>query len=147
MDLAGCFSFKTIGGFEYMLIMFSELVKTREAKEYARAYEQGLTFFRERGISPTWMPLDHETNPLIATISRECGVRIQYAPPGNHRTNAAERAIKTWKDHSTLDPDFPMEAWDKLVPQAELTLNLLRASTLNPDISAWALLHGTFDYN
>jgi hypothetical protein len=143
-----------------MLIMFSEdgnyihveLMRTRGAKEYARAYEQGLTFFRERGICPTWMSLDNETNRVIAAISRECGVHIQYAPPGNHRANAAERAIQTWKDHfisvlSTVDPDFPMEAWDKLVPQAELTLNLLRASTLNPDISAWALLHGAFDYN
>jgi hypothetical protein len=58
MDLAGRFPFKSIGGFEYMLIMFSEdgnyihveLMRTRGAKEYAQAYEQGLTFFRERGI-------------------------------------------------------------------------------------------------
>jgi hypothetical protein len=48
---------------------------------------------------------------------------------------------------STVDPDFPMEAWDKLVPQAEMTLNLLRASRVNPAQSAWAaLLHGPYDF-
>jgi hypothetical protein len=31
----------------------------------------------------------------------------------------------------------PMYAWDELVPQAELTINLLRASNTNPSISAW----------
>jgi hypothetical protein len=115
MDLAGRFPFKSIGGFEYMLIMFAEddnyihveLMRTRGAKEYARAYEQGLTFFRECGICPTWMSLDNKTNPLIATISRECGVRIQYAPHGNHQANAAERAIQTWKDHFILSSYLP----------------------------------------
>jgi hypothetical protein len=40
-----------------------------------------------------------------------------------------------------------MNAWHKLKPQAELTLNLMRGSRLNPAISAWAHVHGPFDFN
>ena len=38
------------------------------------------------------------------------------------------------------------DLWDQLLPQAEITLNLLGAQ-LNPKLSAWAQLHGTFDFN
>ncbi len=34
-----------------------------------------------------------------------------------------------------------------LLPQAELTLNLLRQSSLNPQLSAWEYFNGPFDFN
>ena len=40
-----------------------------------------------------------------------------------------------------------MQNWDLLLEQAETTLNLLRPSRLNPNLSAYAQLNGTFDYN
>jgi hypothetical protein len=46
-----------------------------------------------------------------------------------------------------VDKDFPLHLWDRLIPQAKLTLNLLGGSRLNPKLSALAQLHGTFDYN
>jgi hypothetical protein len=42
---------------------------------------------------------------------------------------------------------FPINQWDKLLPQTILTLNLLRQSNVAPNISAYAYHHGTFDYN
>jgi len=42
---------------------------------------------------------------------------------------------------------FPLYLWDKLLQQAELTLNLLRGSRMNPKLAAWEQLHGVFDYN
>jgi hypothetical protein len=42
---------------------------------------------------------------------------------------------------------FPLYLWPELLPQAELTLNLLRASRLNPKLSAYAHLEGNFDFN
>ena len=73
-------------------------------------------------------------------------------PPGIHRTNAAERAIRTFKNHfiaglSSVHPGFPMSEWDRLLFQGELTLNLLRASRVNPKISAYTYLFGNFDFN
>jgi hypothetical protein len=71
----------------------------------------------------------------------------QLVPPRCHRRNTAERAIRTFKEHfvaglSSMDPYFPMNLWDRLVPQAEMTLNLLRTSRLHPHLSAAAHFHG-----
>ncbi len=68
------------------------------------------------------------------------------------RRNSSERAIRTFKDHfiaglSGTDPDFPLHLWDQLLPQALITLNLLRGSKINPRLSAQAQLHGAFDFN
>ena len=48
---------------------------------------------------------------------------------------------------STVDPNFPIREWDRLINQAEITLNLLRISRANPKLSAYAYLFGQFDYN
>jgi hypothetical protein len=47
----------------------------------------------------------------------------------------------------SVDPSFPMHLWDRLLPQAEITLNLLRTSRLHPQLSAAAHYHGLVDYN
>ena len=82
----------------------------------------------------------------------EQGIDYQLVPPHVHRCNAAERAICTFKNHfitelCSVDRDFPIHLWDRLLPQALLTLNLLRGSRINPKLSAYAQIHGTFDQN
>ena len=79
-------------------------------------------------------------------------VKYQLVPPHLHRRNAAERAIRTFKNHliaglCTCDTRFPASYWDKLLPQAVITLNLLRSSRRNPSLSAYAAIHGQFDFN
>jgi hypothetical protein len=66
--------------------------------------------------------------------------------------NQAECAIRTFKDHflailAGINSAFPPYLWDLLLPQAELTLNLLCQATLNPRISAWEFFQGPFDFN
>ena len=46
-----------------------------------------------------------------------------------------------------IDPNFPVEEWHCLLPQVDLNLNLLRASRANPRLSAYAYMHGQFNYN
>jgi hypothetical protein len=62
---------------------------------------------------------------LKAEIKKNCA--IQLVPPDNHRQNLV---IQTFKNHfkaiqSRVDDTFPMQLWDKLLPQTVLTLNLL----------------------
>jgi hypothetical protein len=76
----------------------------------------------------------------------------ELVPPGCHRRNAAEDAICNFKSHflsilAGVADDFPMKLWDKLLPQAEITINLLRQSNATPTVSAYAHLNGPFDYN
>ena len=41
----------------------------------------------------------------------------------------------------------PPYLWDQLLPQAEVTVNLLQQSNATPNVSAYAYLSGTFNYN
>lgn len=79
-------------------------------------------------------------------------IDYQRVAPGMHRVNTAERAIRFAKNHilsglALCPKDFPIREWDKLITQAELTINLLRNSRVNPNLSAWAYLFGNHDFN
>ena len=68
--------------------------------------------------------------PYIAYSEK---IDIQLVEPHDHRVNAAERAIQTFKHHfiaglATVDIDFPIQLWDEFLPQAQMTLNMLRTS-------------------
>jgi hypothetical protein len=74
-----------------------------------------------------------------------------------HRRNAAELVIRMVKNHidagfcSVLDKkQLSVAPWNMLLPYAKLTLktsNLLRWLLLNLISSAYAQLHGHFDFN
>ena len=40
-----------------------------------------------------------------------------------------------------------MQLWNELLPQAELTINLLRTSCLDPNMSAYAMLEGEYNFD
>ncbi len=66
--------------------------------------------------------------------------------------NAAERAIQTFKDAfisalATTDSNFLLQLWDRLTPQVQNMFNMMRASCVNPTISAYEALNGPYDWN
>ena len=68
-------------------------------------------------------------------------------PPHIHGENIDEQAIKTLKKHfkkylASCDPDFLLSWWDWTIDQDNLTLNLLRASRVNPQLSEHEYLFG-----
>ena len=88
----------------------------------------------------------------LKTFLRDSSVKFQLVPPYLHHTNTAERAIQTYKNHLiagliSCDPKFPLHLWDRLIPHATLTLNLLCPSRINPRLSAEAQLNGAFEFN
>ena len=107
---------------------------------------------KKAGINPVIHRIDNEfSKDLIEEIEAR-GLKYQIAPPGNHRTLPAERSIQTFKNHfeSILygcDPGFPKNQWDRLIDVAVLTLNMLRASRINPKKSAYNEIWGNFDFN
>ena len=123
---------------------------SRKASHFVSAYKDGYDFFTSRGFKPSFLRLDNESSGALAALNTKLRITPEYVPPGNHRANRAERAIRTWKNHfistlCTCDPSFPLAAWDELIPHAEMTLNLLRSSGRTPLISAWHELHGSPD--
>jgi hypothetical protein len=97
--------------------------------------------------------LDNEASVAFkGAIKTNCNLQLQLVPPDTHRRNLAERAIQTFKSHfiailAGVDPTFPMNPWDPLVPQAVLTLNLLRQPNVATTMSAYQHVNGPFDYN
>ena len=69
-----------------------------------------------------------------------------------HRTNTAERAIRTFKNHfiaglCSIHDEFPMHEWDRLLEQGDISLLLLRNARVNPKLSSYAYLVGNYDFN
>ena len=65
---------------------------------------------------------------------------------------AADQGIQTWKDAfiaalATTDSDFPLQLWDRLTKQVQDTLNLMRASRIDPTKSVYEILNGPYDWN
>ena len=79
-------------------------------------------------------------------------MKYQLVEPHSHHTNAADRAIRTFKNQfitglCTTDKHFPLQSWDRLLPQAKLTLKLLQQLRLNPIFFSEAQLNGNVDLN
>ena len=96
--------------------------------------------------------LDNDLSHELKKSFEKHNIQYQFVPPHVHRANAAERAIWTFKAHflaglASCDPAFPIGEWDRLLDQAELTLNLLCTTRCNPRLSAHAFLHGVHDFN
>ena len=106
---------------------------------------------RDRNKKPTMHILDNEASSSFKTAIRN-NCTLQLVPPDTHRRNLAERAIQTFKNHflailAGVDEHFPMYLWDRLLPQAVVTLNLLRQAHADPSMSAYEYVNGAFDYN
>jgi hypothetical protein len=89
---------------------------------------------------------------LLKTYLHQQNITFQLVPPYSHRRNSAERAIISFKDHliaglCSTDKSFPMHLWDRLLPQAVITLNMLRTSIINPKLSAATHIYGQYDFN
>ncbi len=96
--------------------------------------------------------MDNECSMAMEKHIRSNNIGIQLVLPHNHRVDAAEQAIATFKEHfiaalATVDKLYPLQLWDKFLPQVELTLNMLRFSRLNPKLSANQEIYGAFDFN
>ena len=147
-------------GSNYILVLYDydsnnilvEPMRSRSGPCILRAFQTLHARLVTAGLRPKLHRLDNECSTALKQFLHDADIDFQLVPPGMHRRNAAERAIRTFKNHfiaglCSVDQNFPLHLWDKLLPQAELTLNLLRGSRINPKLSAHAQLHGTFDFN
>jgi hypothetical protein len=127
-------------------------MKSRYDLEWVKAHESIHQYLTLKGFKPKLQTLNNEASTALKNFFTVNDIAYQLVPPHCHRRNAAERAIRTFKEHfvaglSSVDPSFPMHLWDRLLPQAKITLNLLRTSWLHPQLSAAAHYHVLVDYN
>jgi hypothetical protein len=127
-------------------------MKSSSASEWVKMYELIHQELTVKGFKPKLQTLDNEASAAFKNLLTTNDVEYQLVPPHCHRRNAAERAIRTFKEHfvvvlASVDPYFQLHLCDRLLPQAEMTLNLLQTSRQHPQLSTAAHFHGMVDYN
>jgi hypothetical protein len=159
-DQTGRLPSPSSAGNHYLMVLYDydsnailiEPLKNRQGPTILAAYKNLHTRLVSHGARPRLQRLDNECSKALKKFMQAEGVDYQLVPPGMHRRNAAERAIRTCKNHliagfCSTDPDSPFHLWDAYLEQAEISLNLLRGSRINPSLSAWQQLFGNFDFN
>ena len=159
-DQTGRFPVQSLRGNNYVFILYdydsnailAKAIPNRRGSTIKMAWEQIHKALQQNGYCPKLHIIDNECSEDIKASFRQHHVDFQRVPPHQHRRNAAERAIQTWKHHfiaglASCDPSFPMKAWDLLIPQANITINLLRSSRRQPNLSAYHCLFGVYNFN
>jgi hypothetical protein len=159
-NLTGRFPKTPAKGNKYALVLYyydtnnipTNPMKNRGDQEMVRAYNKLVQELIDHGFKPRLQRLDIECSKLLGSLLNQHDIQFQLAPVHMHRRNAAEKAIQTFKNHMvaglcSVDPNFPLRLWDRLLPQATITINLMRQYRLIPKLSAYAQLYGHYDYN
>jgi hypothetical protein len=159
-DQTGRFPVVSSKGNKYIMILYdydsnailAQPIKDRTSPELLRALQVVEQELVARGLKPILMKLNNEASKLLKTYLYQQNITFKLVPPYSHRRNAAERAIRSFKDHliaglCSTDKSFPMHLWDRLLPQAVMTLNMLRTSRINPKLSAATHIYGQYDCN
>jgi hypothetical protein len=119
-------------------LILQQAFKSKSNRHRIAAYNTIMMRLAARGLFIDLQILDNKASAAYKeAITFKWNATFQLAPPDMHHHNRAERAIRTFKDHflailAGVDSAFPPYLGDLLLPQAKLTLNLLRQSTLNP---------------
>jgi hypothetical protein len=157
-DLTGTFPYMSLAGNVLVIYHYASNailgvpLKNMEDITVFNAYKKQFDFLTSKGFSLKLNVMDNQASKQIRRFltAQEC--ELLLVEPHNHRVNAAERAIQTFKDHfvsalATTDSEFPLQLWNRLTPQVETTLNLMRRSRIDPTKSAYEVLHGPYDWN
>ena len=139
-DLTGRFPCKSSRGNEYILVAYhfngnyiiSRALKNRKAETITKTWQTINNMFTQAGVAPNAYVMDNViSSDFVAALTKN-NTSFQLVPPHTHRRNLAERAIQTFKNHFkaglvSVDSNFPLSEWDRLLEQANITLNLLRS--------------------
>ena len=159
-DQTGRFPITSNRGNAYLVIFYvydanfiaSVPIKNRTKEELLCAYQVTYNYLTARGFKPRLHKMDNETSHDVKTFVASQNTNLQYTPPDMHRTNSAERAIRTWNYHfsaglASLPTSFPIANWCRLTNQCDYTINMLRPCWQNPLLSAFEAMEGSFSFD
>jgi hypothetical protein len=138
-DQTGQLPIQSLCGNKYIMVMVEinsnailmEPMKNHKDVEMIRAYNALLLQLKRAGIIPKKHVLDNKVSDNTKNhICDTCTLDMELVPPGCHRCNAAEIAICNFKAHflsvlAGVGNNFPPNLWDRLLPQTEITINLI----------------------
>jgi hypothetical protein len=120
-DLTGKFPVRSSKGNTYVMVCYVYdcnyvkvvPMKSRSASEWVKAYDHIHQELTAKGFKPKLQTLDNEASAALKHFFTTNDVEYQLVPPHCHRRNAAERSIRTFKEHfvaglDSVDPTFPL---------------------------------------
>eukprot|EP00978_Attheya_sp_CCMP212_P006284 scaffold14236_cov54-Attheya_sp.AAC.6 len=124
-DQPGSFLVSASKGNSYMLVLYDydsnyihvEPMPSRSKVSILAAYKKALAILIRAGLRPKLQRLDNEASAILQEYMTEQEIDFQLVPLHIHRRNAAERAIRTFKNHfiaglCSTDVNFPLHLWD-----------------------------------
>jgi len=141
MDLTGKFPVRSYKNNQYVFVAYFYSLNAiivrpmpnRTDNAMVATFKDIIEHLKSCGHQPQLNVMDNECSKAVKTYINSENINIQLVEPHDHRVNAAERAIQTFKHHfiaglATVDIDFPIQLWDEFLPQAQMTLNMLCTS-------------------
>ena len=123
-DNTGALPARSIDGHQYFFIaydydtnyIFAIPIKDVTDNSIMVAFESVFNELKEKGYTPTFNVTDNQATKPIKKFLKTENCEWQFVEPSNHRANAAERAIQTYKNHfisgvSSTDADWPIQLW------------------------------------
>ena len=120
-DLTGRFSHQLSRGNNYIFVAYNydanailvEALPNRESTTIISAWKTCHDRIVNNGQAVTHYISDNECSSLFKHTLKEAEITFELVPPHQHRRNAAERAICTFKNHflaglASCDPEFPL---------------------------------------
>jgi hypothetical protein len=148
MSLDGNVHFFGMYHYNMNAILFT-LILGLDSERILEAYSKIFGYLVSKGkeFKPKVNIMDNQATKAIKTYLTPQQVTLQLVEPHNHRVNAAEQAIQTFKNRligtlGSTNSKFPIQLWDKLAPQVQDCINLLRCSLISPTKLALRRLKG-----
>jgi hypothetical protein len=160
-DLTGSFPFMSFDGMVCFFVLYhyesnailSTPIAGLDDVTIFTAYKKNFKELTAKGFKPKLNIMDNQATKHIKNFLTENDCKLQVVEPHNHRVNAAELAIQTFKAAfiatlATTDSNFPLQLWDQLTTlQVKDTLNMLQGSHIDPSKSAYKVLNEPYDWN
>ena len=137
-NLTGKFLYRSSRKNDYILIAYhydasailAVAVKNREGATLTKASKIINETFENVRIKPNTYVMDNKCLKELKDAIRKEYSGVKLVPPHLHRVSKVERVIQTFKNClkaglASVDPNFSVKEWDRLIPQAVLALNLL----------------------
>ena len=127
--------------------------KSRKEKDRMLTYNTIMQRLKDGNMLVNLPILGNEARKECKKIIKDkWNIKYQLVPSHIHRQNSDKRTIRTFEENflsilAGVADDLPRRHCEKLLPQAELTLNLLHQLIIQPELSAWTFLMGAFNYD
>jgi hypothetical protein len=141
MSLDGNICFFVVYQYETSAFLIAPIAGL-DSERILEAYKLNFEYLVSKGFKLKVNMMDNQATKAIKAYLTPQQVVLQLVEPHNHRGNATEQAIQTFKNKfsgalGTTDSRFPIQLWDKLTPQVQDCINFLRRSRISPDKSAY----------